>query len=563
MEPVRYPQRATVRDGVFYFEDGTEVCLWGVNFQSCLYWEQGFRRAPLGLPGDPGSIRAMNDRGFEEIAKLGCDLVRVHLTPADFTDEAGNLVANQWLDLLGYLVARAREHRVYVTLTFLNQMEFSLVRRSFIANCARRDWLFDAQCLAAARRYMRQLLNWRNPHTGLLLKDEAAIITWEPVNEPDYIRYEDMKANAAYRDEFTAWLRENDGAFNDWYFAQWREQKAREVIDGFCDLLREEGALQPIIWNANWPRMRLGHEDVFRGIATSKADAVSFCCYPGQDEVSEPFLQGARDTSGKNYLGFLQRCHDDPDHLGWLKSPAFAGKATTVYEFETMYNARNAYLHPAMAKLFRSLRAQMATLWTYSFSDYADRFSGSHLFNLACTPAKAAGFAVAGAVFRRVPRGAALRFQSLAEDAFDGFYLSHTADLAVAGCEGLLIHSGDIPGGLAVPPDPPRLIIGRGRSPFAEYAGTGLYFLEIRDREARLEILPHARFVRDPWQWWMDGQPVTKLDRETPATFRLKLPGWEGARVFREEPGCRLPVACPGMAWELAPGLFTIIKNVP
>src|SRR5512144_869435 len=111
MKSATYPQRSVVRDGVFYFEDGSEVNLWGVNFQSNLYWEQGFRRAPLGLPGDPTSIKAMNDQGFEEIAKLGCDLVRVHLTPADFTDEAGNLVANQWLDMLGYMVAKAREHR--------------------------------------------------------------------------------------------------------------------------------------------------------------------------------------------------------------------------------------------------------------------------------------------------------------------------------------------------------------------------------------------------------------------------------------------------------------------
>jgi hypothetical protein len=216
-----------------------------------------------------------------------------------------------------------------------------------------------------------------------------------------------------------------------------------------------------------------------------------------------------------------------------------------------------------MAKLFRALRAQMATLWTYSFSDYADRFSGSHLFNIACTPAKAAGFAVAGEMFRHTAAGSALQFRSQSDDSFDGFYLSYDNDLAVSANDGLLIHSGDITGCPVPQGAPPRRIIGRGNSPFVEYAGTGLYFLEIDRDEIRLEILPHARFVRDPWKWWMDGKLVTELDRETPATFRLRLPGWEGARVFRVENGNRIPVPLAGPAFDLSPGVFLILQSDP
>jgi len=555
-----FPQKLVLRDATLFFEDGREVALWGVNFQACLYWEQGFRREPLGLPGDADSIKRMTDNGFEDLKRLGCDVLRFHLTPADFADAAGELVENQWLDLLGYTLAKAREYGMYVTLTFLNQMEFTLVEDSFIAACPRKEWLFDATCLGAARTFIRRLLRWKNPYTGICLKDDPVIATWEPVNEPLYINYADMKANPSYRNEFESWVADNGGEFNDWHFSLWRQHKVRTVIDGFHDLLREEGANQPMVWNCNWPRMVDGNRDVFRAIAESKAEIVSFCLYPGQDEVGEPFLDNAADTSKKNYLPFMQHCYDDYDHLGWLTSEPFRHKAKTVYEFETMYNALNTYLHPAMAKLFRSLGAQMATLWTYSFEEYAPLFSGSHLFNLKCTPGKTAGFLVAGEVFRTRPRGGGFSTSSVTEDVFDGFALSYDHDLSMATADGTVIYSGNMDWcPLELPPSP-RRIVGRGTSPLVEYSGTGLYFIDIGKKELRVHIMPNARFVRDPWLWYLDGMPVTELDERSPELLRVNLNGWERGTAFRCEGERRMPVPLlkPGLAFEVVAGEYVI-----
>ncbi len=167
----------------------------------------------------------------------------------------------------------------------------------------------------------------------------------------------------------------------------------------------------------------------------------------------------------------------------------------------------------------------MATLWTWSFSDYAEWFSGSHLFGIEATPSKAAGFAVAGEIFRALDRDQPLAFASATGDTFDGFVIDQQRDLAISLREGWLIHSGPIGEGDLPEGFRPKRILGRGASPFVETDGTGLYFVELGDGEGRLQLLPDAAVVREPWLWWMDGQPVTRIERDKPIRFALQLPG--------------------------------------
>lgn len=544
----KFPMRLHVNDGALTFEDGTEAALWGVNFQPNLYWEYAFRMEPLGIPLSIKTMQAMTDHGFDDLQKMNCaDVIRCHLCPSDFADGEGNLVDNLWLEMFDYLLAEAGRRGIYVFLTFLNQMEFTFVEGSFLSGCPRREWMFNPDCVKASRSFIRQLLNHTNRFTGLALKDDAVICAWELINEPDYIdwsmvndRPDHLEKNRtcaveSYKQQFHDWCEETGAARNDWYFRSFRQQRVRGYIDGMIDLIRSAGARQPVVWNCNWPRMIEEHRDVFAGIAESRADAVSVCCYPGQDEVDFPLVENEKNMEGHNFLPFLKRCRDDHDHLGWLLDDAFAAKAKIVYEFEQLYDAESSYLYPAMAKLFRSLGVQMATMWTWCFDTYADRYGHAHHLNLKTTPAKAASFMAAAEGFRRLPRGFAYETLGETEDRFEGVELSFEDHCSCFCADGTLIYSAwnewPRPAGAEL-----RRIIGRGSSPFVSYEGTGLYFIEKEGDEIRVEILPDSHFVRDHWRWFKDGEPVVELDDQTARPFELRWPGQEPVR-FDAVPG--------------------------
>ena len=332
-----------VEEGVLRFENGEEVTLWGHNFQPNLYWEYKFRMEHAGIPMTLEVMQDMCDDGFADMKKMGSDLIRCHLTPADFSDAKGNLVHNMWLDMLAYTIAKARENGIYVYLTFINHMDFTLIKESFVANSTREEWIFDPHTVACTHNFVRQLINYQNPYTGIKFKNDPVIAVWGLINEPEYMTFQQMNACPKQKRFFFDWLEKNDFPFNDVYYAKYRRQLVCNYIDGLHDLLRSEGAPQPVVWNCNWPRMIDSRKDVFAGIADSKADAIAFCLYPGQDDVAAPFVEHPADMSDRNYLPFLKFCYEDFDHLAWLRSPQFAHKAKVVYEFETMYNPKSAY----------------------------------------------------------------------------------------------------------------------------------------------------------------------------------------------------------------------------
>ena len=543
----------TVKDGVLRFEDGSEVTLWGSNFQPNLYWEYKFRMEHLGLPMTAETLQAMCDDGFEDLKRMKCGLIRCHLTPADFTDADGNLIETLWLDMLGYMVAAARKNGVYVSLTFLNHMEYTFIEESFITSCSREEWIFNPECVSRIECYVRQLLNWKNPYTGICLKDDPVIATWEPINEPEYFSHQQMMENPGQRKRFVQWQELNQFPDNDNYYARFRYEVVKNYINRFRRILDEENARQPLIWNCNWPRMIDGRRDVFRAVADSDADAISFCLYPGQDDVSAPFIKHSIDLSDRNYLPFLQHCSDDYDHLGWVKDPRFAGKAKTVYEFEVMYNSECSYLYPAMAKLFRSLGVQMATMWTHCFNIYAPYIGCSHNMNLKTTPKKAAGFIIAGELFRYLPREFEYSTRSATDDVLNGFAFSQDSDSCLESIDKKYISSGDVVWAPVNRQDNLIEITGYGSSPFVTYNGKGLYFISICNDDVAIEVFPHACPVREQWKWYADGRFVTELDYKTELPFEIHLPGREPVHMIIA-PGkyhvrcCRISERAAGVA---------------
>ena len=96
-----------------------------------------------------------------------------------------------------------------------------------------------------------------------------------------------------------------------------------------------------------------------------------------------------------------------------------------------------------------------------------------------------------------------------------------------------------------------RHVLACGRSPYADYDGTGLYTIEIGSDAVELEINPDAEFVWPPWKGNRKGPwgRVTKLDSATQHRFVLRHPAWSGAvRVWRVEGGRRTAVVCESNA---------------
>ncbi|MBF0198237.1 MAG: hypothetical protein HQL32_11025, partial [Planctomycetes bacterium] len=80
--PQKQFKRMHVNNGRLYFENGDEVALWGVNFQPSLGWELNrFVRAGLvkWKNIDQEAYNRIVDKGLDEIQKMRCDVVRLHL----------------------------------------------------------------------------------------------------------------------------------------------------------------------------------------------------------------------------------------------------------------------------------------------------------------------------------------------------------------------------------------------------------------------------------------------------------------------------------------------------
>lgn len=153
------------------------------------------------------------------------------------------------------------------------------------------------------------------------------------------------------------------------------------------DVIREAGAQQPVVWSHNWHRYRNGNPDIFKGALASKAEAVACCNYPGQDLVPQNYWSNPKDLTSQDYSGWFNQYFDDVNGYGWMTLPEYAGKAKTVYEFETFFN-QSAYLYPIQAQYFRALGVQCASMWTYTMQEYAPYHCGSHFLSLTCTPKK-------------------------------------------------------------------------------------------------------------------------------------------------------------------------------
>jgi hypothetical protein len=467
--------RAVYLDGrgvVRWQDTRQEVTLFGANY--VLPTASDYRAAGY-LHADR---KRMIDEDMAQFARMGWDGMRLTFWGDwEASDSAGNLIANDHLDLQDYLIARARERGIYLLFSPIqlysanwpDAMERDPTTPGFGRVFGKGRMGTDPAAIAAQVNYLRQILNHVNPYTGVALKDEPAILFIELVNEP-WHHPEDLPGSIRY-------------------------------LNALADAVRSTGCRKLIFYNVSQD-FRIG-----LGVRRSKVQGLTFGWYPTG-------LNAGHELGG-NYLRTVDAY---PDML----RPELAGLPRIVYEFDAP-DTRTGYMYPAMARTFRSVGTQFAAMFAYDMLETASRNLGwqTHYLNLAYTPRKAMSAIVAAEAMRRLPRWRG--YGGYPENTrFGDFHVSYDDNLGELVAKDAFLYAGST---RSVPPNVDSLsrVAGYGSSPVVRYPGQGVYFLDkVRSGVWRLEVYPDAVPVRDPFEPPNPTKIVTRaIRRAWPMTVTL------------------------------------------
>jgi hypothetical protein len=210
-QPSSHAKRAVYLDSagvVRWQDDQREVRLFGANYvvpTASDYRAAGYVHADR---------KKMIDEDMAQFARMGWDGLRLTFWGDwEASDSAGNLIANEHLDLQDYLVARARERGIYMLFSpiqlYGSNWPDALGDTSepgFGRHFGKEKMGTDPAAIAAQVNYLRQILNHVNPYTGIALKDEPAILFIELVNEP-WHHPENLQGSTAYINTLTSAVR--------------------------------------------------------------------------------------------------------------------------------------------------------------------------------------------------------------------------------------------------------------------------------------------------------------------------------------------------------------------
>jgi hypothetical protein len=508
------------RDGVIRWrDDRSEVALFGANY--VLPTASDYRAAGY-LHADR---KRMIDEDMAQFARMGWDGLRLAWWGDwEAADSAGNLIANDHLDLLDYLIARARERGIYMLLSPIelyssnwpDAMQRDPEMPGFGRVFGKQRMGTDPAAIAAQVNYLRQLLEHVNPYTGVALKDEPAIPFIELVNEP-WHHPEDLEGSIHY-------------------------------LNALSDAIRGTGCTKVVFHNVSQDFR------IAEAIRRSRVQGVTFHQYP-TGLVAGHALEG----------NYLRTVDDYPD----MRRPELTGMPRIVYEFDTA-DLLSGTMYPAIIRNFRGAGAQFVAMFAYDFLATASRNLGwqTHHLNLVYTPQKAVSAVIAAEAMRRLPRMRSYGPYPT-NTTFGDFHVSADSDLGELVARDAFLYDGTT---RTAPPDAAALrrIAGVGSSPVVAYGGVGTYFLDkVRDGVWRLEVYPDAVPVRDPFEPPNPAKIVTRaIARAWPMTVTLPDLG-AGFTVQRVGTTATAPAAggaaAPvqlGAAERASEGGFTVIPGV-
>jgi len=491
-------------------ESHNEVSLFGANY--CLPSACDYRAARYFT----NDLKAEIEKDMAHFVRMGWDGLRICFW-GDYqnSDSLGNLVSNDHLDLMDYLVYEAGRRGLYMLLspivTYSSQWPdaMDVPASGFSAHFKKSELGTNPAAISAQVNYIQQLLNHVNPYTGNPVKDEPNILFIEMINEPWHHSH-DMEGSLRY-------------------------------LNSLANAVRATGCEKIIFHNVS---QDFG---IAEAIRRSDIQGASFAWYPS-GLVSGRTLKG-------NFLRTVD--HYNPMHI-----TALDNMPRIVYEFDAP-DLLCAEMYPAMVRTFRGVGAQFTAMFAYDMLVSAKANLGwqTHFLNLVYTPQKAAGAIIAAEAMRKLPL-----YQTYGEYPsninFGHFSISYENKLAEYITEEVFMHSGHTSSTVPAPGKLTR-IVGFKSSNLVDYEGDGLYFLDkVADGVWRLEVYPDAFFVKDPFAQISPEKIVSRL-MFNKHLMRINLPdiGHDFSAIPANEGNNYSTRASMG-EFIIYPGVYTLINRL-
>lgn len=422
-----------------------EAFFWGVNYTTP--FAHAFRQiARLGEDREK-----VIDADAYHLSRLGVNAYRIHVWDCEISDSIGNLLQNEHLKLLDYVIYRFQQRGVYIFLTPIaywgnGYPEPEEKLPGFSGKYNKGNVYILPEAIAAQERYLKQFVNHVNPYTGKAYKNDPMIVGFEVCNEPGH-------SKAA---ETTAFVKKMIAA------------------------VKSTGCKKPVFYNVTQSINLL--EDFIKG----GTDGVTFQWYPTG-------LVAGHEQQG-NFLP-----HVDDYFMPFKNDKYFANQARLVYEFDAADIGRS-YMYPPIALSFKEAGMQWITMFAYDPIALASCNTEyqTHFLNLVYAPQKALGFKIAGELFRN-PQYKRDRDNEKKPFDMKGVTIDYQNDFSELSTSELFYYTNNT---TTKPENPVSLksIAGYGTSPIVTYKGYGAYFLDkISDGVWRLEVMPDAVWVRDPF----------------------------------------------------------------
>ncbi len=441
------------KNGVMRRNDtGEEVSFYGANYT--VPFAHAYRA--LGYLGV--DRKAAIDRDVYHFSRLGLDAFRIHVWDVEISDAKGNLIENEHLDLLDYLIFKMEERGVSVVITAQTNFGNGYPERNIdtgaftydFPKCGIHD---DPVSIAIQEHYIKSLVEHINPYTGKTYAADEKIIAVEINNEPCH----------------------NGDA-----------ESARKYVDRMVKALKSGGFKKPIFYNVSH------NMQCTEGFFAADIQGTTYQWYPMG-------LVAGYERKG-NYLPYVETYN-----IPFSNVKHFGNKAKVVYEFDPADNLYS-YLYPATVRTFRKAGFQWITQFAYDPIDMAwsNTEYQTHFLNLAYTPGKAIAMKIASVAAHEIERGTDYGVYPN-DTIFGNFRVSYEQNLSEYNSEDKFFYTNN------TNTSPRNLqtlmqVAGVGSSPVVQYEGTGAYFLDrLDDNTWRLEVMPDVVLTRDPF-----GRPSLK-----------------------------------------------------